>query len=679
MALVLAAFPVSEAGAEAVVLHHGLAVRLIPSENKLTGIDEMEVRPEGSALLDFVLSKRAKVKAVEVNDSPKAYVFENGNLRVLLEADERISVIKVNIKYQGTFNDPVPVMPVNTDNPGYGVTGIISEKGSFLLSGAGWYPEIPGSRPTFRLKVDAPAGVIAVSAGELSGHETRGERTLSAWTVKHPVDGLSLSAARYQVREKPAGRVKAMTYMLAENAHLSQGYLDAVVRYIADYETLFGPYPFDKFAVAENFFPTGYGFPSYTLLGGRVIRLPFIIHTSLGHEIAHCWWGNGVYADYAKGNWCEGLTTYVSDYRFKEKVSNSAAREYRLQLLRNYATLIKPNDDFPLSRFHSRYDPATKTIGYDKGAMVFHMLRVRLGEAAFWGALRDIYRDKLFQRVSWEDLRAAFERRGSCSFEKFFAQWVYRKGAARLSLEGVSAIRSGNSWKVTGRVVQQGSLYDLRLKLKLETDDHKVTSELALSEKHTAFEIVADKPPKRLSVDPDADIFRALSPPEIPPQVNSLKGSSSVLVVLAGQTSSATRNAAGLLVQSLGLKQVRFVLEDDVRQDDVNGNDLLLAGFPVRKDLFSHLPEQLSISESAFTLNGNRYDRPSDVFFGVLNHPSRENGVMGVFLPLSDPFAETVARKITHYGQYSYLVFRGETNQDKGTWPIASSPLVYEW
>ena len=31
--------------------------------------------------------------------------------------------------------------------------------------------------------------------------------------------------------------------------------------------------------------------PSYTLLGQTVLRLPFMVKTSLGHEIAHNWWG----------------------------------------------------------------------------------------------------------------------------------------------------------------------------------------------------------------------------------------------------------------------------------------------------------------------------------------------------------------------------------------------------
>ncbi|HDY66683.1 MAG TPA: hypothetical protein ENH85_02705 [Candidatus Scalindua sp.] len=48
----------------------------------------------------------------------------------------------------------------------------------------------------------------------------------------------------------------------------------------------------------------------YTLLGRTVIKMPFIVYTFLGHEIAHNWWGNSVFVDQEKGNWCEGLTTY---------------------------------------------------------------------------------------------------------------------------------------------------------------------------------------------------------------------------------------------------------------------------------------------------------------------------------------------------------------------------------
>jgi hypothetical protein len=47
---------------------------------------------------------------------------------------------------------------------------------------------------------------------------------------------------------------------------------------------------------------------------------------------------------------------------------------------------------------------------------------------------------------------------------------------------------------------------------------------------------------------------------------------------------------------------------------------------------------------------------------------------VGLFYPLSDGAAEGVTRKITHYGKYSYLTFKGGQIQDKGFWPVQDSP-----
>ena len=52
------------------------------------------------------------------------------------------------------------------------------------------------------------------------------------------------------------------------------------------------PYPYKRFAVVENFLSTGYSLPTFTLLGQEVVKLPFIVETSLGHE--SCTSGSGI-------------------------------------------------------------------------------------------------------------------------------------------------------------------------------------------------------------------------------------------------------------------------------------------------------------------------------------------------------------------------------------------------
>jgi len=40
-----------------------------------------------------------------------------------------------------------------------------------------------------------------------------------------------------------------------------------------------------------------------------------------------------VFVDVERGNWCEGLTTYLADSRYKEEEGEAPAREYRLKQL----------------------------------------------------------------------------------------------------------------------------------------------------------------------------------------------------------------------------------------------------------------------------------------------------------------------------------------------------------
>ena len=377
--------------------HHDLAISLFPEKSELEGWDRIRFQRLAGDTLDLLLAPNARIQAVRMDDHDLPYMFNQGRLTLNPDRNASNSTVELSIQYNCRFDDPAPVRPVNTDNPGFGVNGTISNLGTFILSGAGWYPQMIDARETFDLRVDGPKGTVAVTSGRQVSIQEQDNRTVSRWHSDNPLEGLSLSAGPYMVEQQTLNGLATATYFFPENKWMSTRYLESSLRYLKQYSDLFGIYAFDGFAVVENFFPTGYGFPGYTLMGGSVLRLPFIPETSLPHEIVHNWWGNGVLVDFTSGNWCEGLTTYTADYLIKERTSPVAAKDYRRQALRNFSSLVSPSTDFPLSHFQSRTDPVTKAVGYDKSAMVFHMLRQEIGDVAFWSALRDFYRDFLFK------------------------------------------------------------------------------------------------------------------------------------------------------------------------------------------------------------------------------------------------------------------------------------------
>ena len=150
--------------------------------------------------------------------------------------------------------------------------------------------------------------------------------------------------------------------------------------------------------------------PSFTLLGPTVIKLEFIVHSSYPHEILHNWWGNGVFVNSEKGNWCEGLTAYLADHLVQEQ--RGAGSEYRRSTLQKYRDYVHDGRDFPLTEFRERHSAATEAVGYGKALMMDHMLRRRIGDDVFRRA-GWILSQSPWSARSWDDVRAVRDRAGA--------------------------------------------------------------------------------------------------------------------------------------------------------------------------------------------------------------------------------------------------------------------------
>ena len=676
----LLALPAGSVPGPDLPVRHDLSVVLHPEEGLLRAVDTITMPAGEDSRSTISLSGNARVTSVSVDGKERPLLSGNGTLTIAHDGRPRGTPLVVRIAYEGEFRDQPPGDPVNTEDPSFGVAGTISPQGVFLSDGSDWYPEVPGRSATFRIRVEAPAGFEAVTAGKRIRRETSGGRSVSEWETSCPVRGLTLSAGRYIVRDRQVDNVTVSTYFFPGNDPLSGKYLDAVERYLRLYGKLLGPYPFEKFAVVENFFPTGYGFPSWTLLGSTVVSLPFILDTSLGHEIAHSWWGNGVFVDPRGGNWSEGLTTYVADHLYKERSSPAEGKEYRLKILRDYATLVRPGDDFAVDRFSVRTSPATQAVGYGKAAMVFHMARGEAGDEAFREGMRIVVRERMFRSASWDDLAQGIGAASGKDMGPFFRQWIGSAGAPVLSLSDVRAVRDGKGWKVTGQLRQEKPYYALKVPLRLETAGKPVDIVVPLPGGDAPFEIPSGDAPEALLLDPDVDLFRRLHPSEIPPTVNGIRGAGDLAVVVAKGFPRESAEAARILLAAMGRELLPLLREDETPPETLAGRDVLYLGVPSGNGyLPDALPPELSLSAGTFTLIGTTYSSPGDALFAVLPHPGTPGRVVAVFLPLSPGAANAAGRKIPHYGNYSYLAFSEGNNRDKGTWAPAASPAVHRF
>jgi hypothetical protein len=337
-----------------------------------------------------------------------------------------------------------------------------------------------------------------------------------------------------------------------------------------------------------------------------------------------------------------------------------------LQFLSDYAALVKTDNDFPLSGFTSRVNPASRAIGYGKGAMVFHMIRNEIGDRAFFGALREICRERLYRSATWGDFERAFSRSSGRDLSSYMRQWLTRPDGPHIALSKVTRSREGSGWTVSGTVVQTSPFYELRLPLRLETVGTTVRELLPVTRGLTPFSISSPTEPRQLLLDPDAEAFRVLAPSEIPVTVNSIKASQQLLAVTTGNCRASGETFRRLL-ESLGQRKSAVVREDELDATRIGGHDLLFCGIPKRGSLLPPLPAGITLHGTDISVHEDVVHAPDGMLFLVLQDPVQTGRVVALFQPLSAAAAEQYSPKITHYGTYGSLVFSGGAIRYKGT------------
>ena len=229
------------------------------------------------------------------------------------------------IRYEGVFRGE---RDRNSTNFGV-VESAIDERG-ISLTGM-WYPLIDGLA-LYHLSATLPEGYAAISEADEIRESVNKGQTRFVFDFPHPAGGIDFAASNgYEVIRDSVDGIDLYAYFYKEDRPLADTYLKFAKKYFNLYDDMLGKYAYKRFSIVENFLPSGSSMPSFILLGRDVVRLPFIVETSLGHEILHQWFGNLVYVDYDKGNWAEGLTSYMADHLYQEQ--KGKGWEYRKQIL----------------------------------------------------------------------------------------------------------------------------------------------------------------------------------------------------------------------------------------------------------------------------------------------------------------------------------------------------------
>jgi hypothetical protein len=349
-----------------------------------------------------------------------------------------------------------------------------TEEGTYFVDERNaWYPFLTSMNTVFDFTFRCPEKLRLVSSGELvSENVANGTRVVHRKTMA-PVRLVGFNLGDYDVASEEHGRYRVECYANKEGlAPLSPSHPDQISQALADvsketksildsYTSRWSELPIRSVAVSPITGYFGQGFPgliylstvSYTRQEERPTKLrsarmdTFFTDMLLPHEIAHQWWGNVVtQADY-RGAWISEAMANYSALQYLEGLKGRAVRdavlaEYRDDLARfqRGRTVESAGPvDFGYRLLNASGFVAWRTILYEKGTWILHMLHQRLGNEGFLRLQQQMLRDYSDRPLSTEDFRkmaAGFVPNGQPdhSLVSFFDTWVYGTGVPRLKL-----------------------------------------------------------------------------------------------------------------------------------------------------------------------------------------------------------------------------------------------------
>ncbi|HOL62689.1 MAG TPA: M28 family peptidase [Elusimicrobiales bacterium] len=574
------------------------------------------------------------------------------------------------IYYKGVINYPLKEQKEEYQRSFRETNGIISEEGCYLSAQSYFYPVIKDLDVfRFKLALKIDRNYKTVTSGLKTDEFVSDDARTEIWESEGYAEDIPVSCGKYTEYKDKYNDISLYVFLRSPDKKLADKYLKYAKKYINIYSNLIGTYPYKKFALVENFFETGYGFASFTLIGPTVIRFPFLVVSSYPHEILHNWWGNGVFSDYEKGNWSEGLTAYLSDHLMAEQLGKGSA--YRADTLKKYTDFVNEDNDIKLSEFKSRNSGASEAVGYGKSLMFFHALRKKVGDDIFIKSLKRFYKENLFKKASFSDLRNAFEKESKMDLKAFFYKYVDGKGLEKINISDVDFNAENSLYEIKFKITQTGdSLCDIPVFVFFKDKTYEEIK-LRADKKEQIFDFSFSSYPIAVGLDLNYDLPRKINDGELPTTLTKINASTNPYIYIADDKYSN-------FLDIYKYRDYTILKKRDIDLAKLN-SDIWVIGFD--EEIFSKVSkDRVKYSNEYFVLDNTRYAIKDNSFVFSFDNPFNPSHTVNFLIPKDNSSTKNISFKIAHYSKYSYLVFdSNDTNVLSGVWKNIDSPnIVYK-
>ncbi len=387
----------------------------------------------------------------------------------------------------------------------------VGPEGSYLLYPARWFPVSAYSVDRFAasVRVTVPSDETVISSGRAAAPVRQAGKVTYAFDYAQPSFPGTVLAGKYVARPGTAVGSDITLFLKSGHEDLAGRYGETAARILEYFSRKFGPLPEGHLAVVEIPDGTvgGYSAPGMVALASRALTTS-VNSRLLAHEISHQWWRilvspaspDDAFLD-------EGLATYAAAM-YVEEESGEAAFE---DVMRDIQVGALTHEDVaPIAQAGrlQEYTPEYQSIVFQKGAMVFHMLRWVVGDALFLDTLRTVAHDFAWKSISTAQFEQVAEKTSKQELTYFFAQWVSSTGVPQFK-RSWAVYRVGKDFQVIGKVQQDLDIFRMPVEIRVYAEGRKPVNDRVDMVGTTAdFTVTTPTRPERVVVDPASRILK---------------------------------------------------------------------------------------------------------------------------------------------------------------------------
>jgi aminopeptidase N len=490
------------------VKNYVIDAQLLSSQHLLSAKARVDIMPSADLTsLAFELHSNLRVQKVVDSAGQDVSFRQDGqalNLS-LLNPIPSGKLSSITVTYGGLLSsaDGSPVEGIKV--------AYVGPEGSYLLYPGRWFPvsAYGVNRFSATMNITVPSDETVIASGTRGAPARQVGQATYTFNYQNSSFPGTVIAGRYVVQ--PATMAGADITLYLEQGHegVAASYGETAAKILAFYSTEFGPLPSGHLDLVEIGDDTlgGYTSPGVVALASRAFTNP-VNYKLLAHEISHLWWRCLVSAASPNDAFLdEGLAEYSKALYVQEAAGDAAFED----LMRDTDVGALTHEDVaPIAQAGQLHEftPEYQSIVFDKGAMVFHMLRWVIGDEAFRKTLQSMAQQYAWKSISTDQFQRLAEKASKQELTFFFAQWVNSTGVPQFKRTW-AVYRLQKGYQVVGKMQQDLDIFRMPVEVRVICQGSKpVTQRIEMVGTTSDFTIDTRTKPLKVLVDPASRILK---------------------------------------------------------------------------------------------------------------------------------------------------------------------------